>query len=100
MPKVKCPDCGGTLHGPICKLCEMFQAAEVPGGHEPGCWPQTMIALACTPGQVQQANDRAKRHGIAAYYHRDGKVTVADRKARKQLIRLEGMHDNQGGYGD
>jgi hypothetical protein len=66
----------------------------------PGIWPMESVALAVHPAQVEEANARAKRHGIAVAYKPDGTCVIADRKARKELNRLEGFHDKQGGYGD
>lgn len=58
------------------------------------------LALAVAPQQAEQANARAKRHGINVQYTRTGACIIPDRKERKKLLRLEGMHDNQGGFGD
>lgn len=73
-----------------------------PGGlvAAPSCWPLESEALAVHPNQVQKANDRAKRHGIGVQYKPDGTAILADRRARKQMIALEGFFDNHGGYGD
>lgn len=72
----------------------------VPETAHSSCWPATSLALSVHPKQAQKANERAKRHGIAASYAPDGTCHLADRAARKKLLRLEGMHDNKGGYGD
>ena len=60
----------------------------------------TSEALAVHPDQVGEANERAKRHGLGTKYDRNGFAHIPDRADRKRLLRLEGMHDNHGGYGD
>ncbi len=67
----------------------------------PVCWPQKSLALSCHPRQVKAITERNKRHGISGVeYLPDGTCVVADRGARKALMALEGLHDNEGGYGD
>lgn len=74
---------------------------EMLAGHQPACWPQTMESLAVHPKQVDEANARAKRHGIDAVYEKGtGMVQVGSRADRAKLIRLEGAKDKCGGYGD
>lgn len=69
-------------------------------GHLPACWPMDSESLAVHPSQVSAANERARLHGIAAEYLPDGTCRLASREARRRLLRLEGLRDNQGGYGD
>ena len=65
-----------------------------------GWKPIASRALAVHPKQVEQANARAKRHGIGVEYRPDGKPVLTTRESRKKLNKLEGFHDNDGGYGD
>lgn len=70
-------------------------------GHQPSCWPMRSEALAVHPDQVQEATEQLKRHGISGVrYEGDGTAVLQDRGARRELLRLEGMVDRQGGYGD
>lgn len=55
-------------------------------------------ALAVHPKQVEAANARAKRHGIAVEYDKKGRCRISGPMARKQLLKLEAMHD-ESGYG-
>jgi hypothetical protein len=57
-------------------------------------------ALAVHPDQVPAANERSKRHNLGVVYDKHGFARIPDRAARKRLMRLEGVHDNHGGYGD
>ncbi len=100
--KPVCKKCGGTIHGEECKLCEMFAEAEPALAAAPGLWDNWghMGSLAVHPSQVAAANARLKRHGIVGGYDPKGDVHVPDRANAKKLLRLEGMHNNQGGYGD
>ncbi len=81
----------------------MFAEQKPPGtgGNTPSCWPMKSEALAVHPDQIPEALARNKRHGIQGVsYDRLGRAVLADRGARRDLMRLEGVHDNQGGYGD
>lgn len=60
----------------------------------------TSEALAVHPTQVKEANERSKRHGLGVVYDKQGFARIPDRAARRRLMRLEGVHDNHGGYGD
>ena len=66
----------------------------------PKCWPMVSEALACHPNQVKKMNARARKHNLGVHYSRDGRCHIPDRGERKRLMRLEKMHDNEGGYGD
>lgn len=55
-------------------------------------------ALAVHPKQVEAANARAKRHGIAVEYDKKGRCHISGPAARKKLMALESMHD-ESGYG-
>ncbi len=72
----------------------------LPAGHQPSCWPMVSNALSVHPKQVDEANNRAKRHGINVLYKRNGQVVIPDRNERRKLLSLERMHDRLGGYGD
>lgn len=70
-------------------------------GHTPSCWPMTSTALGVHPSQVKEAMERNKAHGITGVsYDEDGDAILSDRGARRDLMRLEGFHDRNGGYGD
>lgn len=70
------------------------------GGQLPSCWPMVSEALAVHAKQAEAANERARRHGINVHYDARGDCHIPDRNERKKLLRLERMHDNNGGYGD
>lgn len=95
-----CKKCGGTVWPEGCRLCPLFASQQTPGGHHTTTWPLVSEALAVHPKQVAEANARAKRHGISVTYQKDGRCIIPDRGNRKKLLRLEGLHDNRGGYGD
>jgi hypothetical protein len=63
-------------------------------------WPMKSVALAVHPDQVAQANERNRKAGVNVTYESDGTAVIPDRGERRRLLRLEGMHDRQGGYGD
>lgn len=81
----------------------MFAAQAPPGlaGNQPACWPMTSDALAVHPEQIPAVRARNRRHGVRGVeYNAKGQAILADRAARRDLMALEGYHDNQGGYGD
>lgn len=85
------------------RMDEMLAEGQPPalGGNTPACWPMKSEAMAVHPDQIPEALARNKRHGISGVsYDRLGRAVLADRRARRDLMRLEGVHDNQGGYGD
>lgn len=103
--KPVCKQCGGTVHGPTCKLCELFAAnsgegESVPSGHLPSCWPMLSDACAVHPKQIKQANERNRRHGVKVTYNAKGQAVIPDRHERKKLLKLEGFRDRSGTYGD
>ncbi len=112
MYQYHCPSCGVHFDA-VASLAERTKPQEcgcgkmgnrvfdAPGAAAPGIWPMVSeLALAVDPSQVGEANARAKRHGVGVEYRPDGAAVIADRKARKQLLKLEGFHDRRGGYGD
>ena len=68
--------------------------------HRPDCWPMISEAMGVQPEQVSEAASHARSNGVPTDFTPDGRVIVRDRKHRRELLRLYGMHDNQGGYGD
>lgn len=58
------------------------------------------LALAVHPDQVAEATERNRRHGCSVTYAADGTALIPDRKERARLMKIEGMHDREGGYGD
>lgn len=57
-------------------------------------------ALAVHPSQIKEAMARNKRHGLHVEYLPDGRPKLTDRGQRRDLMRLEQVHDRNGGYGD
>lgn len=83
-------ECGATAD-------RLFASPLVAGA---SCWPMTSQALAVHPEQVGEANERNRVHGVGVQYDPTGLAHIPDRAERKKLLRLEGKHDNNGGYGD
>jgi len=71
------------------------------GGNTPSAYPLKSDAMAVHPSQIPEAMARNKKHGLHVEYDPvDGRPILPDRAARRQLMAIEGVHDNQGGYGD
>ena len=88
-----------TCHFNTCR-CEDLQAGYM-GFVSSAGWPMKSDALAVHPDQIPEAMERNKKHGIEGVsYLKDGRAVLDSRKARQRLMALEGVHDNNGGYGD
>lgn len=70
-------------------------------GNRPWSKPIESQALAYHPRQVAEARAHYEKHGLPGQLIReDGKVVLPDRATRKRVLKLNNMHDNNGGYGD
>ncbi len=69
-------------------------------GNRPWSRPIVSDALQVHPRQVQAVRERNAKHGLDVEYRPDGKPVLRDRAQRRKLLRIEGKHDNQGGYSD
>lgn len=71
-------------------------------GNTPSAWPMRSDALAIHPSQIPAVMERNKRHGVGGvdYDPKDGTAIIADRGARRKLMEVDGVHDNEGGFGD
>lgn len=63
-------------------------------------WPMYSDAMGVHPKQIEEARARNRAHGIQIDYLPDGRAILTDRGSRRDLMRIEGYHDNNGGYGD
>ena len=51
--------------------------------------------------QVGEAREMIRRHGIqGAAVHDNGQIRFTSRRARKELLKMRGLVDNDAGYGD
>jgi hypothetical protein len=83
------------------RVCDLIRAGKGPGGQENGAWPMRSEALAVHPRQVEQANARNARHGVATRYDpKTGHAIIPSREDRRKLLKVEGFRDNDGGYSD
>lgn len=83
------------------RLKALFAACTTARSQTTTCWPMRSDALSCHPKQIAAVMERNKKHGITGVsYEADGTCVISDREARRQIMALEGMHDNHGGYGD
>ena len=81
------------------KLGALFESGETLTGRSSSAWPMHSEAFAVHPDQVDAANDRNRKHGIAARYERGTGVCEIDSEADKvKLCKLEGFLNKQAGY--
>lgn len=96
---MKCKECGGNRTKEKCNLCELFATGgSVARTQQTTTWPMVCEALAVHPKQIEQANERAKKHGINVTYGKHGLCHIPDPGNYKKLLRLERMHNNSEGY--
>lgn len=69
-------------------------------GSRPWSQPIVSDALQVHPRQLEAVRERNAKHGLDIEYRPDGKPVLRDRKQRHDLLRVERMHDNNGGYAD
>lgn len=70
-------------------------------GNRPWSKPILSDALAVHPDQIPEVMERNRKHGLEVEYEQEfGRPILKDRDQRRRLCRIEGVHDNQGGYGD
>lgn len=84
---------------------ELFPPVDDSGGNGSGliAWhrPVESDALAVHPKQIPAVMERNARHGLHIDYNpEDGRPILRDRAQRRQLMKLDKAHDNNGGYGD
>ncbi len=58
-------------------------------------------ALAVHPRQIAAVMERNRQRGLNIQYNpKDGRPILTSREERRKLMAVEGVHDNNGGYGD
>lgn len=58
-------------------------------------------AMACTTRQIPAMMERNAKEGLRVDYNPEtGAPILRSREERRRLMRIEGLHDNQGGYRD
>lgn len=72
-------------------------AADTYSEHDP------LISEGCgvMKSQVKEARDAIRQHGIVGVaVHDNGQMRFTSRRARKEWLRVRGLNDNDGSYGD
>lgn len=63
--------------------------------------PLISEGVGCMKSQVPEMRDAIRSHGIVGAHVRDnGQIEFTSRKARKQVLAMRGLHDNDGSYSD
>ena len=64
--------------------------------------PLRSDAMAVNTSQIPAAMERNRKAGITgvSYDPKDGTAIISSRGARRDLMRVMGVHDRNGGYGD
>jgi hypothetical protein len=66
-----------------------------------GSKPLESLALSCHPDQVAEYNEAARKEGLTGIsWDARGRCSITSRGDRKAWLRVQGLHDNEGGYGD
>lgn len=82
------------------KIKDILKSGLLGQAHTKTCWPMVSDAVGVHPDQVEEANARNKKHGLATRYNEDGQAIIPSRLERKKLLQLEQFFDRDGGYGD
>lgn len=63
--------------------------------------PLVSDGLGCMKGQVPELRETIRRHNIQGVAVKDnGQLEITSRRGRKELLRVRGLVDNEGGYSD
>lgn len=63
--------------------------------------PLISDGIGCMKAQVGEMRETIKKHNIKGVRVRDnGQLEITSRRGRKELLRVRGLHDADGGYSD
>ena len=63
--------------------------------------PLLSEGLGCMKSQVPEMREVIRKHGVKGVLVRDsGQLEITSRRGRKELLRIRGLCDNDGGYSD
>ena len=83
------------------KLAALLAAPdEMLAAHGSTTWPMKSEALACHPDQIPEIMERDRQHGVPTRRDRTGRPVLTSQAHRQALMKLEGVHDKNGCYGD
>jgi hypothetical protein len=86
------------------RLVEEHRPPQISGGVNGtsfvGWRPFYSEAMAYHPRQIPKAREHLEKHGAGTEIDNKGRPLIKSRQHRNQLMRLNGVHDNDGGYGD
>lgn len=101
MSKPICSDCGGTIHGDRCLLCELFnQGMEM---HVEACRlnkPKASTSVGCHPRRRQEFEAHSRRNGVPTEFNSEGQAIFRSRAHQKEYLKVRGLVNHDGGYGD
>lgn len=76
------------------RIEDILASGTPPSVQSASTWPHRSHAMAVHPSQVEAARERAKKHGVKVEYDNDGTVIESGPQARRDLMKLEGLTDN------
>jgi len=96
------------LNGKEVSAAEFHQGGAVGGGGIPmgtmaynTAKPLVSEGVGCMKAQVPEMREAIREHGIVGAQVRDsGQIEFTSRRARKETLRMRGLLDNDGCYGD
>lgn len=63
--------------------------------------PLVSDGIGCMKAQVPEMREAIRAHGIVGAHVRDnGQIEFTSRRARRNVLKMRGLHDNDGGVGD
>ena len=91
-----------TIDGKPCKEPASFTGTENSDKLETykRGWPIHSEAAGAHPSQIPEHIEFDRHHGVPTDYDSTGRPILRDRAHRKRYLKIHGLRDNQGGYGD
>lgn len=76
--------------------------AEFGGRPKASCatWPMVSDAAGCSPEQVEESREEARRNGVPTEFTKAGQAIFTSARHRKAYCEMYGLYDRNGGYGD
>jgi len=93
--EIKCGSCGGKSERDFCAEHDKSNTA-------PDAYSRPLISesMGVGPDQAKEATRRYAEAGCPTDFTPDGQCIIRSRSHRNKLLQLNGMRDNDAGYGD
>lgn len=97
-----CSECGANRTADRCNICEVLESGQAYDGVE-ACRankPSKSLGAKVHHSQRQEAADYARKMGVPTYFDREGHPEFESRAHKAKYLKIVGMVNRDGGYGD